>query len=132
METLTEGLEGVQVYIDDLVVWGSTFEPHNQRLLKPMERIWAHDLKLNKRKCLFGVTEITSLGDKLSAKGVEPDPAKVQALLEMPPPKDKKGALRALHGTFPRKISANTTHVIALLQNDKEFVWSSEGKTECV
>ncbi|XP_016424220.1 uncharacterized protein LOC107752711 [Sinocyclocheilus rhinocerous] len=39
--------------------------------------------------------EITFLGNKLSAKGVEPDPAKVQALLEMPPPNDKKGVLRA-------------------------------------
>ncbi|XP_016299061.1 uncharacterized protein LOC107655941 [Sinocyclocheilus anshuiensis] len=39
--------------------------------------------------------EITFLGNKLSAKGVEPNPAKVQALLEMPPPNDKKGVLRA-------------------------------------
>lgn len=96
METLIEGLEGVRVYIDDLVVWGSTLEQHDQPLLKLMERIRAHDLKLNKKKCLFGVTEITFLGNKLSAKGVEPDPAKVQALLEMPPPNDKKGVLRAL------------------------------------
>jgi len=130
METLIEGLEGVRVYIDDLVVWGSTLQEHNQRLVKVMERVRAHDLKLNQKKCQFGVTEITFLGDKLSAKGVEPHPAKVQALLDMPPPSDKKGILRALGmvnflGKFLPNLSARTTHMRKLLQNDQEFVWSS-------
>ncbi len=71
---------------------------------------------MNKKKCLFGVTEITFLGNKLSAKGVEPDPAKVQALLEMLPPNDKKGVLRALGMVnflvkFLPNLSAKTTHM---------------------
>ncbi|XP_056135183.1 putative defense protein Hdd11 [Lampris incognitus] len=35
-------------------------------------------------------------GDKLSGEGVEPDRSKVQAILYMPPPTDKKGVLRAM------------------------------------
>lgn len=76
--------------------WGSTLEQHNQGLLKWMEIILVHDLRLNKKRCQFGVTEITFLGDKLSAKGMEPDPATVQAILDMPPPNDKKGVLLGL------------------------------------
>lgn len=60
----------------------------------------ANDLKLNRKKCQFGVTEITFIGEELSAKGVEPDPAKIQALVDMPPPSDKKGVRALGKATF--------------------------------
>lgn len=53
-------------------------------------------MKLNRDKCLFGVTEMTFLGDKVTSEGVEPDQSKVQAILDMPAPTDKKGILRAM------------------------------------
>ncbi|KAJ8344626.1 hypothetical protein SKAU_G00288190 [Synaphobranchus kaupii] len=96
METIIECLEGVRVYIDDLVVWGSTPQQHNERLLKLLKRVQLSGLKFNKKKCQFGATEIAFLGDKLSGDGVEPDHSKVQAILDMPPPTDKKGVLRAM------------------------------------
>ncbi|GAA6101343.1 uncharacterized protein K02A2.6-like [Tachysurus ichikawai] len=70
MESIIEGLEGTRVYIDDRVVWGNTKQQHDERL----------------EKCLVGVTEMTFLGDKLTAIGVLPDKTKVQAILNMPAP----------------------------------------------
>ncbi len=95
MESIIEGLEGTRVYKDDLVVWGKTRQ-HDERLEKLLQRVKMSGLKWNSEKCLFGVTEMTFLGDKLTSEGVEPDQTKVQAILDMPAPTDKKGVLRAM------------------------------------
>ena len=47
-------------------------------------------LKLNKDKYLFRCTKIPFFGEVISQQGVGPDPRKVQALTEMPPPKCRK------------------------------------------
>lgn len=90
MESIIEGLEGTRVYIDDLVVWGNTKQQHDERLEKLLQRVKKYGLKLKREKCLVGVTEMTFLGDKLTANGVLPDKTKVQAILNMPAPTDKK------------------------------------------
>lgn len=33
-EHIIEGIEGVRVYVDDIVLWGSTIELHNKRLIE--------------------------------------------------------------------------------------------------
>ena len=59
MESIIEGLEGTRVYIDDLIVWGSTPAQHNERLLNLLKRIQLSGLKLKESKYQFGVIEIT-------------------------------------------------------------------------
>lgn len=82
-----------QVYMDDIICWGSTLQEHNDRLTKLLQRVQKNGLKLNKAKCQFVIQEITFLGDKLSAQGIEPDKDKINAILEMPWPTDKIGVL---------------------------------------
>lgn len=50
METL-HGLEGVEVFMDDIVIYGSTEEEHDRCLDKVMQRIETAGLKLNRDKC---------------------------------------------------------------------------------
>lgn len=69
MEHIIEGIEGVRVYVEDILVWGSTLEQHKAKLRKVLQHIQKYALKLNRAKCQFGVTEVTFLGDKLSAAG---------------------------------------------------------------
>ena len=90
MEHMIEGVDGVRVYADDIVLWGATLDQHNERLIRVLQRIQEHGLKLNRAKCEFCVKEITFLGDKLSEAGVEPDKSKVKAIVEMPRPEDIK------------------------------------------
>lgn len=52
MEHIIEGIEGVRVYVDDIVLWGSTLEQHNARLTQVLQRIQKYGLKLNRAKCL--------------------------------------------------------------------------------
>ncbi len=116
MEHITEGTEGVRVYVDNIILWGSTLEQHNEQLIRVLQRIQRYGLKLNRAKCQFGVNEIIFLGDKLSAAGVGPDESKVKAILEMPCPADRKGVLRALGkinfiGKFIPNLSSKTVHL---------------------
>lgn len=135
MEHMSEGIEGVRVYMDDIILWGSTLQQHNERLAKVLERVKRYGLKLNRAKCQFGVGDISFLGDKLTAEGIEPDKEKLQAILEMPCPEDKKGVLRILGmvnfiGKFIPSLAAKTVHLRQLLHNSCEFRWNEELENE--
>lgn len=45
---MLEGLEGVRCYVDDVVIWGSTLQEHNQRLTNVLQRVRENGLKLNR------------------------------------------------------------------------------------
>ncbi|XP_061129807.1 uncharacterized protein K02A2.6-like [Syngnathus typhle] len=135
MESMIEGLDGTRVYIDDLVVWGKTQQQHDERLEKLFQRVKKHGLKLNRDKCLFGVKEMTFLGDKVTSEGVEPDQSKVQAILDMPAPTDKKGVLRAMgminfRGKFIPNLTSKTACLRELLQHNTVFEWTYRHERE--
>ena len=54
-------------------------------------------LRLNPKKCAFGVTSCKLLGYIISKKGIEVDLEKVQDIMKMPPPRNIK-QLRGLQG----------------------------------
>ncbi len=64
------------MFLDDVVVCGTTKEEHDARPRKAMAQAQKSGLKLNEQKCQFGVSEITYLGDKLSTAGIHADPDK--------------------------------------------------------
>lgn len=76
-------------------------------------------MKLNKQKCQFGVRDITYLGDRLSAAGIQPDPEKIKAIKEMPQPKEK--GLVNYVGRFIPNLSANTKALRSLLESGTEW-----------
>ena len=96
MSQLLGDLPGVETDIDDILVWGTSQEEHNERLEAVLKRCEQINLTLNKEKCQFRVQEVTYIGHTLNAKGVQPDSEKVRAIQDMPPPVDKKGVERLL------------------------------------
>lgn len=124
------------MYVDNIVVWGSSMQEHNLRLLQLLQRIQHYGLKLNQAKCHFGVTEVTFLGDKLCGRGVEPDKSKMRAILDLPSPVEKKGVLRIMGlvnflGKLIPNLSVKTTHLRELLNHKSEFKWTSKHEQEC-
>lgn len=120
-----DGMDGVGVFLDDVVIWGATRAEHDERLRKVMARARKTGLKLNKQKCQFGVRCITYLGDRLSAAGIQPDPEKIRAIKEMPQPKEKTELQHALGlvnyvGRFIPNLSANTKALRNLLESGTE------------
>ena len=78
IHTLLAHLEGVDTSMDDIIVWGSNKEEHDKRLEKVMETAQRVGLKLQKGKCEIAVPELTFSGDKISARGLKPDPKKLK------------------------------------------------------
>ena len=62
MSTLLHGLEGTEVIMDDILIYGKTSEEHNTHLKKTLDRILESGLKLNRDKCAFERTQITYFG----------------------------------------------------------------------
>ena len=123
MSQLFGDLPGVEMDIDDIFVWGTSQDSRLMAVLKRCEKI---HLTLNKEKCLFGASEVSYIGHILNASGVQPDPAKVRAITNMPPPYDRKGVERLL-GTinylskFIPNMSTITKPIRELLKSDIIF-----------
>jgi len=81
-------------YVDDILAKYSRAD-HIQVLGQIFDRLEKYQVRLNPKKCVFGVTSGKLLGYIVSRRGIEVDPAKVKAIVEMPPPKNLK-ALRSL------------------------------------
>ncbi|PKU60958.1 putative mitochondrial protein [Dendrobium catenatum] len=87
----------VECYVDDLVVKSKDQHGHVNDLKIVFERIRKFNLKMNPLKCAFGVSSGKFLGFIVRHRGIEIDPDKIQAIVEMPPPKTLR-QLRSLQG----------------------------------
>ncbi|GLJ46598.1 hypothetical protein SUGI_0981910 [Cryptomeria japonica] len=84
-------------YVDDLIDKSLTREGHLEILDKIFDRLEQYNVQLNPKKCVFGVTSGKLLGYIVSSKGIEVDPPKVKAIMDMSPPKNIS-QLRTLQG----------------------------------
>ena len=74
------------IYLDDVIVYSKTEEEHLVRLRAMLERFMEHGLKLKPSKCNFFHTEISYLGHKISAAGMEPGTEGLKGITEITPP----------------------------------------------
>ncbi|GLJ30928.1 hypothetical protein SUGI_0616090 [Cryptomeria japonica] len=84
-------------YVDDLLCKSVTRDSHLAILGPIFDRMETYKLKLNPKKCVFGVIAGKLLGYIVSHRGIEVDPAKVKAIMDMPPPSNL-WQLRSLQG----------------------------------
>lgn len=89
MSQTFEDLEGVEVIVDDILIWGENEKQHNERLEKVMRRIKEKNIKLNPDKCTFKAKEVSYMGHLLTADGLKPDLEKVAAIQNMHRPQNK-------------------------------------------
>ena len=68
VQQLFNAIEGVGVFIDGVVVWGSTEEEHDEILRKFLDKTKSSGLKPNNQKCQFGARDSTYLGERLKKK----------------------------------------------------------------
>ena len=60
MAQIFEDIEGVEVVVDDILVWGETEEQHDARLIQVLEQAQAHYLTLNEAKCTLKGKRLTT------------------------------------------------------------------------
>jgi Reverse transcriptase (RNA-dependent DNA polymerase) len=76
------------LYLDDIIVYSSSFNDHMVALDKVFTALRDAGLKLNASKCAVGVNRVTYLGHIISKNGIEVDPDKVQVVRDFPVPKN--------------------------------------------
>nr|KYP71974.1 Retrovirus-related Pol polyprotein from transposon opus [Cajanus cajan] len=76
----------MEVYVDDMVVKSSDVSTHVRDLAKVFQALRQHQMRLNPEKCVFGVSGGKFLGFMLSNRGIEANPDKFQAILDMKSP----------------------------------------------
>jgi len=75
-------------YLDDLIIFLSTFDQHLERLQMVLDRLVVVDLKLKPSKCTLIQRKVKFLGSIVSGDGNEPDPEKVKAVADWPQPQN--------------------------------------------
>ena len=83
---ILHGTEGVMVYIDDILVFGTSQEEHDRKLELVLRRLSNANLRLNWEKCQLRQTQVKYLGHWLTGQGIGPDADKLRAIQDMPYP----------------------------------------------
>ena len=84
----------IEVYIDDMLVKSATADLHIVHLSKAFQILKEYNMKLNLTKCAFGVSAEKFLGFIVNNRGIEANPDKIKAVLDMPPPSNIKEVQR--------------------------------------
>lgn len=124
-------LEGVDVYIDDILIWGKTKSEHDERLKKVLQIAKETNVRFNLHKCRFGVNEINYMGHVISGAGISPENSKINAITQIPKPQNKQELQRLLGmityvSKFINNFSSATSVLRNLLKKDVEFLWQPE------
>ncbi|RVW64167.1 Retrovirus-related Pol polyprotein from transposon 17.6 [Vitis vinifera] len=121
----------MEVFMDDITVYGSSYEECLLHLEAVLQRCIEKDLVLNWEKCHFMVQQGIVLGHIISKKGIEVDKAKVELIVKLPPPTNVKGIRQFLgHVGFYRRFIKDFSKIskpfCELLVKDAKFVWDEK------
>ena len=131
MERVMNGLqwEILLVYLDDIIVYGSSIEEEIHRLETTFQRLRAAKLKLKPSKCNLFQKEVLYLGHVVSEQGVSTDPAKIEAVKDWPVPTNVT-AVRSFIGTasYYRRFMQGFANIARplhqLMGKNVKFKWS--------
>jgi len=90
MSQIFQGLQGVIVFIDDILVTGRTREEHTRNLYNVLDRLRQAGLRLKRSKCMFFQKSLEYLGHVISKEGIRPTDERVKSVLEAPAPQNKQ------------------------------------------
>ncbi|XP_019155249.1 PREDICTED: uncharacterized protein LOC109152130 [Ipomoea nil] len=131
---LLQGLLGkfMAAYVDDMLVIKSPKESsHAPDLAECFRVMLKYNLRLNPKKCAFVVQGGNFLGYMVIKRGIEPNPEKVQAIMDMQPPSSIKdlqrftGRLAAL-SRFLSKAADKTVPFFEAMKKKEGFAWTAE------
>ena len=135
MDKIFKGLIGhnVEIYVDDMVVKSTSCNQHIQDLSQVLQALKVVGMRLNPNKCVFGVEGGKFLGFMLTNRGIEANPDKCQAIMEMQSPKNIKDVQRLLGrvvalSRYMPKIAERIKPILNLLRKASRFKWTSNVK----
>ena len=130
MGQLTSDLQGVAVYIDDILVSGATASEHLKNLRSLFKRLEMKGLHCHLEKCIFAQPSVEYFGHILSQQGIAKGP-KVDAVKRMPPPESVSGFRSFLgsvqfYGKFLPNLATVTEPLHRLTKKEVPWKWDRE------
>ena len=88
MEAVLAGLQWdiCLIYLDDIIVFGTSFDEAVENLQQVLGRLRNAGLKLKPKKCELFAKSVSFLGHIISDEGIATEPEKVKAVQEWPVP----------------------------------------------
>ena len=131
METVLRGLqfETCLIYLDDIIVFGKTFEEMVVNLSKVLNRLETASLKLKPKKCVCSTSEF--LGHIVSSEGISTSSAKTKAVESWRVPRNITEVrpflgLCSYYRKFVKDFASIAKPLHDLTAKDKSFKWSED------
>ncbi|KAL5516505.1 hypothetical protein EMCRGX_G001854 [Ephydatia muelleri] len=133
MDSVLQGIPKVIVYIDDILITGSTDKEHLETLEKVLYKLKEAGIHLNKDKCFFLQESVVYLGYKIDKNGIHPLAEKVEAVKNAPEPKnitELKSYLGLLtyYSRFLPRMATMLAQLYRLLQAKIPWNWTQKEK----
>ncbi|CAL2255799.1 unnamed protein product [Prunus armeniaca] len=122
----------IEVYVDDMLVKSRIADQHISNLSVMFTILKQYKMRRNPTKCAFGVALGKFFGYMISQRGIEANPEKIQAILDMKIPKTVKdiqsltGRVAALTMFISKVIDRYAPFFKALKGNKRSITWTAE------
>ena len=136
MNHVLQGLDGniCLIYLDDIIIFSSTFEQHLFRLRCVLDRLRAANLVLNHGKSSFGQSSVLFPGHIVTQEGIEPNSEKTQAVREFPRRRNVNDirafvGLANYYSRFVKNFASIATPLTGLTRRNTPFKWDESCQT---
>ena len=127
VRSVLKGINNVINVSDDILIYSQDVASHKKTLIQVFDRLSQHGLTVNRDKCLFLKSSLKYIGYVFSTSGVKPDPEKVLAIRQAPPPTNVS-EIRSFMGmvTFCARFIPNLATISAPLMQltHKQAKWN--------
>lgn len=134
MDQVLDGARGyASAYLDDVVIYSTSWEDHLTHVRDVLQRIQAAGLTVNPGKCAIAQTEVQYLGYVIGGGKIKPQVGKVSAIMDTPRPTTKKQVRSFLGvvGWYRRFVPNFANRAAPLIEltrksNPNRVQWSDE------
>ncbi|XP_074322981.1 uncharacterized protein LOC141659938 [Apium graveolens] len=122
----------MEVYVDDILVKSKVANDHIKHLMEMFNILRRFRMKLKPQKCVFSVESGKFLGFIVNHRGIEANPTKIKALLDMKSPTNVKqvqsltGRIAALNRFISTSSDRCKELFKAIKLAGKDFIWTLE------